>query len=107
MLICLAVISQPSYAEVFQGIVTAVKDADTLVVLNPEKKQVTIRLDSIDEPEKRMSYGSVAKKALSEMVYKKTVTVDSHKADRYGRTVAEIWLGDRLVNLEMVKIGMS
>lgn len=54
-----------------------------------------------------MSYGSVAKKALSEMVYKKTVTVDSHKADRYGRTVAEIWLGDRLVNLEMVKIGMS
>lgn len=103
----MAVISQPSCAEVFQGVVTAVKDADTLVVLNPEKKQVTIRLDSIDGPEKRMSYGSVAKKALSEMVYKKTVTVDSHKADRYGRTVAEIWLGDRLVNLEMVKIGMS
>ncbi len=70
LLICLAVISQPSCAEVFQGIVTAVKDADTLVVLTLEKKQVTIRLDSIDGLEKRMSYGSVAKKALSDGLQK-------------------------------------
>ncbi len=42
-----------------------------------------------------------------QMVYKKTVTVDSHKVDRYGRTVAEIWLVDHLVNLGIVKIGMS
>ena len=106
-LVTLYVFSQVSHAAVYQGLVVGVKDGDTVVVLTDEKQQVTVRLDSIDAPEKKMPYGSVAKKALSDLTYKKRVTVDSHKTDRYGRTVAEIWLEKRLVNLDMVKNGMA
>lgn len=109
MFACLAVISQgAAYAAVFQAACVSVKDGDTIVVLTDAKEQVTVRLDSIDAPEKKgQAFGNAAKKALSDMVFKKKVTVNSHKTDRYGRTVAEIWLGDRLVNLEMVKSGMA
>ncbi len=103
----LLLFSTVACADVFQAVVVGLKDSDTIVVLTDEKKQITIRLDSIDGPEKKMSYGSVAKKALSDLIFKKRVTVDSHKIDRYGRTVADIWLDNRLINLEMVKNGMA
>lgn len=104
---CLALVSHGAIASVFQGQVVGVKDGDTIVILTSEKLQVIVRLDSIDAPEKKQDYGNAAKKALSSLVFKKTVTVDSHKTDRYGRTVGEIWLDKRLVNLEMVKNGMA
>jgi endonuclease YncB( thermonuclease family) len=105
--LCLALVFQCANASVFQGLTIAIKDGDTIVVLTNDKQQVTVRLDSIDAPEKKQDYGNAAKKALSGLVYKKWVKVDSHKTDRYGRAVGEVWLEGRLINLEMVESGMA
>ena len=91
----------------FESLVIGVSDGDTLTLLSADKKQTKIRLDSIDAPEKKQPFGNVAKKALSDKVYKKQVIVESSKIDKYGRTVGTVWVDGLLVNLEMVKTGIA
>jgi micrococcal nuclease len=76
-----------------QGEVTAVIDGDTIEVLN-EGKAVRIRLAGIDCPEKTQAFGSKAKQFTSDMIFGKIVTVKQSGIDRYGRTIADIYLED-------------
>jgi endonuclease YncB( thermonuclease family) len=99
------VLSFPAYAETFKTV--AVKDGDTIAVLTRDKKTITCRLDSIDAPEKGMDYGQAAKKYLSSLIFGKQVYIEPHTLDKYGRTVATVWLGDVNVNLQMVKAGFA
>lgn len=96
-----------SWADLLTGRVVAVKDGDTLVVLDASKSQHTIRLMGIDAPEKRMPFGQRAKQALSDLVYDRTVTVDWNKTDRYGRTIGKVLVGGSDANLQMIRLGMA
>ena len=91
----------------YQAKVVAIADGDTCTVLTADKQQVKIRLAGIDCPEKAQAFGTKAKQALSDKVFGQTVEVKEQTKDRYGRTVADIYLGTSWINLEMVTDGWA
>ncbi|MGV0005558.1 MAG: thermonuclease family protein [Candidatus Porifericomitaceae bacterium WSBS_2022_MAG_OTU9] len=92
-------------AEIISGEVVAISDGDTLTVLTREKRQVKVRLAEIDTPEKRQPYGTAARQALSEKIFRQQVRVIVETVDRYGRTIGQVYLGPRHINREMVVEG--
>jgi endonuclease YncB( thermonuclease family) len=93
-------------ADVWSGSVIAVVDGDTIEVLNSKQRAERIRLNGIDCPEKGQAYGKKAKQAASALVYGKEVTLQAHGKDKYGRTIADVFLADTTnVNHELVKDG--
>ncbi len=74
-------------AEVLVGQVVGVSDGDTLTLLDANRTQHKIRLAGIDAPEKAQAFGQASKKSLSDLVYRKQVTVYWDKTDRYQRTL--------------------
>ena len=89
-----------------QAKILSIGDGDTLSVSEGGSRR-TIRLVCIDAPEMAQSpYGTQARAALQAMVpLGSFVTVKGGERDRFGRTVAEIWLGNTNVNLELVRQG--
>jgi micrococcal nuclease len=56
----------------------------------------------------RQPFGTAAKHFTSELAFGKIVTVVSMGKDRYGRTIADVFLPDnRLLNHELVKVGFA
>ncbi len=90
----------------FEGRVVAIIDGDTVGVMRAGR-EVRIRLHGIDAPEKRQAYGRRAQDYLGEMIFKQTVRVVIRSKDRYGRSVADLYLGSKHVNQEMVRAGMA
>src|SRR5574338_342536 len=76
----------------FEARVVGVSDGDTVTVLAAGNVQYRIRLAGIDAPEKSQPFGARAKESLSAIVFGQWVTVDGDKLDRYGRTVAKLWV---------------
>lgn len=76
----------------FVGRVVGVSDGDTVTVLAPDNVQYRIRLAGIDAPEKAQPFGARSKETLSSLVFGHWVTVEGDKRDRYGRTVAKLWV---------------
>ena len=102
-----ALIACGSVAGAFEGKVIAIADGDTLTVLTANKQQIKVRLSGIDPPEKSQAFGMKAKQALSTKVFGKVVRVQDNGQDRYKRTIGDIYLGQRWVNLEMVQDGYA
>ena len=100
------VLSFPAWAD-FTGDVVGVADGDTITVLDADKVQHKIRLTGIDAPEKKQPFGNRSKQSLSDMVFNKTVTVETGKRDRYGRELGKVLAGGKDVNLEQVRAGMA
>jgi endonuclease YncB( thermonuclease family) len=89
----------------FSGPAVSVLDGDTIEVLNGHHTE-RIRLSGIDCPEKGQAYGQKAKQAASALVFGKTVTLQTHGKDKYGRTLADVILPDGTnVNHTLVKDG--
>jgi micrococcal nuclease len=93
--------------------VARVTDGDTIQVVADATK-TTIRLVGIDAPEVSHAknqpgqpFGEVATKHLAGMVLNKTVDVKSYGPDRYGRTLGEVFVDGKSVNLKMVKAGLA
>lgn len=96
-----------AYAETFTGKVIAILDGDTVDVLDDQKRVHRIRLSGIDAPEKSQPFGQRSKEHLSNTVFGKTVTVESNKQDKYGRTVGKILISGVDANLEQVRSGFA
>lgn len=90
-----------------EGRVVGVSDGDTITVLDAQNRQHRIRMMGIDAPESSQAHGQAAKSALSEMVYRKTVTVVWSDKDRYGRILGVVWLNGADINLSMVAKGYA
>jgi len=90
----------------FEGRVVEIVDGDTVGVMHDGRAE-RIRLHGIDAPEKRQAYGRRAQDFLGEMIFKRIVRVVVRSKDRYGRTVADLYLGTKHVNHEMVRGGMA
>lgn len=72
-----------------------------------EGKAVKIRLARIDCPEKSQPFGKAAEKFTSDLVFGKTVTVQPTATDRYGRTVANVTVEGKSLNVELVRAGLA
>lgn len=89
------------------GQVVGVHDGDSITVLASGTEQIKVRLEGIDAPELKQPFSQSAKEALSTMVFGKAVNFERLKRDRYGRTLAVIFVGQTNVNLELVKQGFA
>lgn len=94
-------------AEIITGQVVVVADGDTITVLDADKVQHTIRLAGIDAPEKKQAFGNRSKESLSDLVFDKTVNVETDKRDRYRREIGKVLVNGRDVNLVQVERGMA
>ena len=97
----------PLHADELRGKVVGIADGDTITVLDADKVQHKIRLEGIDAPEKGQAFGTKSRQRMSEKVGEKEVVVRWSKHDRYGRTLGDIYLGDRHINREMVRDGLA
>jgi len=95
--------STPTTAQPTTCRVVGIADGDTLTCLTEQKQSLKVRLHAIDAPEKQQAFGRQAKKHLSDLVYKQTVTLNITDTDRYGH----IQLGSLNVNQQMVKDGYA
>ena len=102
------------------GTITKVSDGDTIHVTTPEKTKLTVRLYGMDAPETPkinqrtgyinkpgQPYGEESWKALEAKIMGKQVRLDIIDIDRNKRMVGVIWIGNRNINLEMVKEGYA
>ncbi len=77
-------------------------DGDTI-----EVDGVHVRLFGIDAPEKKQPFGEKAKTNLSTLAYNRTAEADCRKTDRYRRKVCVVFVGNKDVGLEQIKVGMA
>ena len=102
------VVQNPTILKGYQAV--KVSDGDTLNVQKVENGKfvgevMKIRMFGIDAPEKTQDYGIESKQALEKMVNGKTLEIEEKNRDRYGRTVAVVYVNGKNVNEEMVKNG--
>lgn len=87
--------------------VIRVADGDTFTRLDSENRQVKVRLHGIDAPEAKQPFGNVSRKALSDLIANKTVSVEEIDRDRYERVVGRVTVAGKLVNAEQVQAGLA
>ncbi len=113
MLLILLSAGSPVAAETLRGMVKAVHDGDTVVLVGRGTGRVTVRLYGVDAPETRkpdspgQPFGSQAKRVLMFKVLGKEVTAEVQDRDQYGWTVGVLQLAGRDINAEMVSEGMA
>ena len=102
----LALLSSANPARASQSVVISIGDGDTITVKEQGVK-VRVRLACIDAPETAQKpYGLQARETLKQLTpVGQTVTLRTVAVDRYSRTVAEIFVGSKNVNLALVRQG--
>jgi micrococcal nuclease len=106
----------PEAADTFYKVVKVV-DGDTFWIDDGTQKGKKIRLIGVDAPETRRTsrkdvgfYGQESKKYLTNLILNREVRLeyDVDRKDRYGRTLAYVYLKDgTFVNAEIVKRGFG
>ena len=86
-------------------LVVAITDGDTIKVLGSNNQQITVRLASIDAPERKQPFGTKSKQMLASLIGNKQVNLDCPKKDRYQRQICTITLNGIDINREMVARG--
>ncbi len=81
--------------------VEGVIDGDTIVV----EPKTRVRLRHLDAPELEYCGGKEVKEALEKLVAGKRVRLTEQVPDQQGRGMALIWVGDTLVNRELIADG--
>lgn len=93
--------------------VSYVIDGDTFKCYN-KTKMLKVRLIGIDTPEsvhsvatRNCEYGKTASDYTKRLLLNKSVTLsyDEEKYDRYGRTLAYVYLGENFINNNLVENG--
>lgn len=91
-----------------QAQVISVGDGDTIRAIIANGQEITVRLACIDAPETNQPLGPEATEALRFMLPRdQAIALRISDIDRYGRTVAEIYRGESLINLTMVREGAA
>ncbi len=80
--------------------VTKIIDGDTFETAS---RKNPVRLANVDAPEKGQRGSAKTKEALSRMIEGEEVRIDTVSRDKYGRAVANVYLGRESVNKKMQK----
>src|SRR5688572_4289278 len=97
--------------------VTRIVDGDTFWIDDGSDRGMKIRLIGVDAPETRRTarketglFGEQSKEYLKRLLFEKRVRLDCDldRTDRYGRTLAYVYLEDgTFVNAELLKLGYA
>jgi len=90
----------------WSGKCVAVTDGDTIKVMH-ESTAEKIRLYGIDCPERKQPFGTKAKQFAAALVFGNIVEVKPLGKDRYGRTIAWVYVNDVCLNEELLKAGLA
>ncbi len=103
----LALLTWPAHA-LEQAWVSWVMDGDTvLLVPEGEREPVKWRIQGIDAPESCQPGGEASRDALIALVLRRTVQIEAHGHDSYGRQLGRLWVGEVDVGAEMVRTGKA
>lgn len=75
----------------FTGTVRKIFDGDSFLVRPARGRDVDVRLQDIDAPEKDQPHGDTARAALIKLIGDRRVFVDVIEVDRYGRKVVRVF----------------
>jgi endonuclease YncB( thermonuclease family) len=95
------------FSDVYYATVIGVADGDSIVILTQDNQQIKIRLEGIDCPEPDQDFGQKARQATVALCFNKKVRIEKSGVDRYGRTLAFVYVGDLCVNNELLKQGLA
>ncbi len=87
-------------------LIQRVVDGDTVDITGPDG-ETQVRLYGIDAPEMDQRYGREARMFLASVAGSDDVLLDRMNRDRYGRTVAVLYVDGRNINRELVKSGAA
>jgi endonuclease YncB( thermonuclease family) len=90
----------------YEAVVTHVLDGDSFRVRQGRQIQ-TIRLYGIDCPEYRQHGWRQAKQFTKRVLARQRLTIHPMDVDRYGRTVALVYVDGRLLNADLVSYGWA
>ena len=97
----------------FTGEVVKIIDGNTIDVLTDEKETTRIRLNGIACPERDQPFGNNAAEFVSYKASGKPVRIVPNELDKYGRTIADVYLlGDKgtmehWLNYDLVYAGLA
>lgn len=91
---------------VFFGPLVKVIDGDTFVV-KIQGVPMEIRLAGIDAPEHDQPFGTQAREQLRALIGGQQCVLVPIDTDRYGRTIAHLWIGNTYANRELVRRGAA
>jgi len=89
----------------FEAKVIKIADGDTITVLREGSVQVKIRLADIDCPERGQPWGHNAADAFKKALTNDTVGIEVLDKDRYGRTIARVYVNSVSMNRYLVESG--
>lgn len=87
------------------GRVIRITDGDGLIANVTGFGRLNIRLAHIDAPEYNQPWGDGSKKALIQLLDRADAQFRLLYRDRYARAVAVVWVGNTVINEEMVRLG--
>jgi micrococcal nuclease len=104
----LAQTTLPVFANNLTATVVSVGDGDTIRVRS-SNKTITVRLACIDAPEmKQNPWGVQSSARLKQLLpVGQAVTLRPSETDKYKRLVAEVFVGNRSINVNMVQEGQA
>lgn len=108
-----AVASHAAPIRTVTATIIKISDGDTVQAVTPEGTKQKVRLYGIDAPETPKGkipgepFGNDSRNYLASLVNQQLVRVEIRDIDRYRRTVAVLWLGERNVNQEMISAGLA
>ncbi|MBW2632143.1 MAG: thermonuclease family protein [Deltaproteobacteria bacterium] len=82
--------------------VTRVIDGDTFIT---DSRKNSVRLANINAPEKGSPGAAAATRALRDLIQGDEIIIDTVARDKYGRSVANVKIGNRSVNAAMKRKG--
>jgi endonuclease YncB( thermonuclease family) len=93
----------------YEVIAKSVHDGDTMRVRSAQGQVLKIRFACIDAPELKQQLGIESRDKLRSLINKANnrVKIQIVDTDRYGRSVAEVWTKEGLVQSSMVSNGMA
>ena len=107
-LLSLLLLSLSLFSAEIKGTVVAVTDGDTITVSDEmDKVNFKIRLDKIDAPEKKQTFGNNSKQFLSSLISGRQVSIRYKAVDRYGRILGVVYCDGLEINLVMVQNGYA
>lgn len=94
-------------ADVLTGYVTGVVDGNVVTIRFKDGSQHLVRLKGVAAPDVHDCSGAAARAWLSGLILDKKVTLETGGSDDHQLTLAKLLLGDKDINLEIIRNGFA